>query len=127
MAFRLLLLSFVFSFYSLQASMGFVEPWGKDASLKVRKKQESTKDPIMTKVAEKVILFHQNVISPVDGPRSHFRPTSSRYMLLSIKKHGFLKGYLKGCDRLLRENSDDWVYRTIIVDGKAYKYDPVTK
>ena len=79
----------------------------------------------MARVAEEVILFHQNVISPVDGPRSHFRPTSSRYMLLAIRKHGFLQGFVMGCDRLLRENDDDWLYRTIQIDGKIYKFDPV--
>lgn len=100
-------------------------PWGKDAEL-----AQSQKPPaphtlsIAGKIAEKVILFHQNVISEVDGPRSHFRPTSSRYMLLSIRKHGFLKGFLLGCDRLLRENDDPWVYRKILIDGKLYKYDP---
>lgn len=75
-------------------------------------------------MAEKVILFHQNIISPADGPRSSFRPTSARYMLLAMRRHGFLKGYVMGCDRLLRENKDDWVYRTRTIDGITYKFDP---
>jgi putative component of membrane protein insertase Oxa1/YidC/SpoIIIJ protein YidD len=76
------------------------------------------------KLFENIISFHTNIISPVDGPRSHFRPTSSRYMLLSMRKHGVIKGFLKGCDRLIRENSEKWVYRTIKIDGIEYKYDP---
>ena len=81
------------------------------------------KDPLSF-LAEKIILFHQNIISPVDGPRSHFRPTSARYILLAMRRHGFFKGYIMGCDRLLRENKDDWVYRTIVIDDVKYKYDP---
>lgn len=30
-----------------------------------------------------------------------------------------------GCDRLMRENSDDWVYRKVEENGKLFKYDPV--
>ncbi len=82
------------------------------------------KPGIMVKAARQAILFHQNVISKVDGPRSHFRPSSSQYMLLAMQKHGFIKGFFLGCDRLLRENDDDWVYRTIEVNGKLVKYDP---
>ncbi|MGE5196591.1 MAG: membrane protein insertion efficiency factor YidD [Anaerolineae bacterium] len=111
----------------LNALPGYEEPWGKDADLRLR--QESQEEPIpplspMAWVAEKVILFHQNVLTKVDGPRSHFRPTSSRYMLLAIRRHGFLKGFVMGCDRLLRENNDPWVYRTIEIGGKLYKWDP---
>lgn len=124
MAFKIL---FIACFFPLFADIGYVEPWGKNSDL-VYKKTLSTAPPKrfdpLTKVSEQVILFHQNILSPVDGPRSHFRPTSSRYMLLAIGRHGFLKGYLKGCDRLLRENSDPWVYRKTEIDGVTYKWDP---
>jgi hypothetical protein len=46
-------------------------------------------------------------------------------MMQSMQKHGFLAGFLMGCDRLMRENSDDWVYRKIETEGKLFKYDPV--
>ena len=110
----------------LIASAGFFEPWGKDADLKI--KQEitpslTTPPSPLTQIMEKAILFHQNVISPADGPRSHFRPSSSAYMLLAIRRHGFFKGYVMGCDRLLRENSDKWIYRTAEIDGKVWKID----
>ncbi len=113
----------------LHAYPGYFEPWGKDADLQHPSQWESTSpatpDSFAVRVAEKVIRFHQNVISPVDGPRSHFKPSSSQYMLLSMKKHGFLEGFLMGCDRLMRENGDEWVYRKIEAEGKLFKYDPV--
>ena len=114
--------------FSCFAMPGFHEPWGKDADLSIAKNEEAPppyKPPsFLVRGFEKVYEFHQNVISPVDGPRSHFRPTSSRYMLLAMRKYGFFKGYIMGCDRLLRENSEDWVYRRKVIDGKIYKWDP---
>ena len=117
--------SLVFSCHALQARPLYQEPWGKDSLLlrpvpsKVKPKRS-----IAIRIAEAVIDFHQKVLSPVDGPRSHFRPTSSQYMRLAMYNYGFIKGYLMGCDRLLRENSDDWVYRKIEIDGEIFKYDP---
>ena len=29
-----------------------------------------------------------------------------------------------GCDRLLRENDEEWVYQKIEFNGKVMKYDP---
>lgn len=107
--------------------LGYQDPWGKDFDLK--KPADPTAAPnhsIATRIAEKVILFHQQVISPVDGPRSHFRPSSSQYMKLAMHRYGFLKGFIMGCDRLLRENNEEWVYRVVEVDGKLFKYDPAT-
>jgi putative component of membrane protein insertase Oxa1/YidC/SpoIIIJ protein YidD len=110
--------------FLIAALPGFYEPWGKDADLKYEEVQPSqiSLSPLGY-LAEQLIFFHQNVISPVDGPRSHFRPSSSSYMLQAIKKHGFFKGYIMGCDRLLRENEDPWVYRTALIDGKIWKTD----
>lgn len=111
------------------AAPGFWEPWGKDSDLKYKKETEEVTYSLspMGYIAEKLILFHQNVLSQADGPRSHFRPTSSRYMLWAIRRHGFIKGFVLGCDRLLRENDDDWVYQTTEIDGKIYKWDPPPK
>ena len=112
---------------TLSAEIGYQEPWGKDAELvphHSRIPQAPASKGVWTKLAEQVILFHQNVLSPVDGPRSHFRPTSSRSMLLAMRRHGFIKGFVMGCDRLLRENKEEWVYRTITIDGETFKWDP---
>lgn len=108
------------------AQTGYVEPWGKDSDLSLPKfiTNQAPEYTLPVRIARQVILFHQNVISPVDGPRSHFRPTSSKYMMLAMQKYGFTKGFIMGCDRLLRENKDPWIYRSIEINGELYKYDP---
>jgi len=103
----------------------FSEPWGRDADLRMPLEHVVEKKPnIAVRLANAVIRFHQTVINPVDGPRSHFRPSSSRYMQLAMQRYGFLKGFVMGCDRLLRENDEEWVYNTIEIDGRTFKYDP---
>ena len=127
---RLALLFFLIPLFVF-AKAGYFEPWGKDSdikhqSLKTPDTKKTKKKSIISKVANKVIVFHQKVISPVCGSRSNFRPTSSRYMQLAIQRYGFLKGFTMGCDRLLRENSDPWLYRKIIIDNTEYKFDPAS-
>lgn len=113
---------------------GYFEPWGKDVALRgrVTKREQNTsssydvppsKNPLIYGM-DLLVSFHQEIISPIDGPRSNFRPTSSRYMLLAMKRHGFIKGYLMGCDRLMRENADPWVYRKKEINRVVYKWDP---
>ena len=41
-----------------------------------------------------------------------------------MDRYGFLKGFVMGCDRLIRENNEEWVYRKIEMDGQIFKYDP---
>lgn len=107
------------------AAPGFHEPWGKDSHLKAQPpSKEDEPLSLATKLADAIIHFHQTVISPVDGPRSHYRPSSSAYMKQAMHRYGFLKGFVMGCDRLLRENDEEWVYRKIEVDGEIFKYDP---
>lgn len=119
----------VFNLFIL-AFIGYQEPWGKDALLA---KKPNTNESLSSKkdygsyLSENIILFHQNVLSPIDGPRSHFRPTSARYALIAIRRYGPLKGILMGCDRLLRENSDPWVYRTKVINNVEYKWDPTIR
>lgn len=107
---------------------GYHLPWGKDADLKYEVSSRSSENlnqlsSLLAQAMGRVIVFHQNIISPIDGPRSHFKPSSSSYMLQAMTKHGFLKGYLMGCDRLLRENSDPWFYRTILFQDQIWKID----
>lgn len=104
-------------------------PWGKDAEL-CQPRQRGCATPKqqgpLIRFSEIMIGFHQNVISPADGPRSHFKPSSSRYTMDAIHKYGFVTGFLLGCDRLMRENNDPWVYPTIVTeDGLITKWDPV--
>ncbi|MFS8564522.1 MAG: hypothetical protein LVR00_09605 [Rhabdochlamydiaceae bacterium] len=44
-------------------------------------------------------------------------------MFEAMTKYGFFKGYIMGCDRLLRENDDPWVYKTAYIDGQRWKTD----
>jgi uncharacterized protein len=103
-------------------------PWGKDADIVENKVNitQSKKPSLLATTMKQLIRFHQAVISPADGPRSHFRPSSSQYMFDAVQKYGFLKGYILGCDRLLRENNDPWYYPMIPVDNDTFvKSDPV--
>lgn len=122
----LLIITFLISFQNLIAN-----PWGKDADLIKKHGELSTcetkcQTPLLGKIAEVMIKFHQNVISPADGPRSHFIPSSSQYTLDAMRKYGFFKGFTMGCDRLMRENEDPWVYKfTLDPAGNPIKFDPV--
>lgn len=125
MPFKILFL-LIFPFY-LIATPGYHEPWGKDSNLKIPSQKTTatlSSESTAVFISKKIINFHQQVLSPVDGPRSHFFPCSSRYMKMAMTQHGFIQGFLMGCDRLLRENKDPWVYRNVIIDGKLVKYDP---
>ena len=105
------------------------EPWGKDAALIHRAERKTKSQPCRGALGDHatlLIAFHQEVISPADGPRSHYRPSSSQYTRDAIAKYGFFRGFIMGCDRLMRENSDPWIYPTCCEeDGIPYKWDPV--
>lgn len=107
----------------------FSNPWGKDADLAMRTVQTCPPPEhpsLLARLGVKAIRFHQEVISPADGPRSHFIPSSSQYTLEAMKKYGFFQGYAMGCDRLMREDSEEWVYRTTYdAGGRKMKWDPV--
>ncbi|MFQ5729677.1 MAG: membrane protein insertion efficiency factor YidD [Waddliaceae bacterium] len=107
------------------------EPWGNDAELAAKRvcrlnDSPRCRTPIIGPLAEVLIRFHQEVISPADGPRSHHKPSSSQYTLDAMRQYGFFSGFLMGCDRLMRENNDPWIY-PIVEDaaGDTFKWDPV--
>lgn len=120
------LFSFLLCPFFLFASAGYELPWGKDADLAKlqEEKKVPSRDSFAVTAAKKIIVFHQKILSPVDGPRSNFYPCSSQYMKLAMTKHGFFKGLFMGCDRLMRENEDPWAYRSIVINGEMIKYDP---
>lgn len=126
---RTLIISLILICTHLQA-----DPWGKDSTLCYVKRPRTEccptpptcTTPFLGKFAEVMIGFHQSTISPADGPRSSYIPSSSQYTLEAMRKYGFYKGMMMGCDRLMRENDEEWVYRNIDTpDGKCMKYDPV--
>ncbi len=49
-----------------------------------------------------IISFYQIIISPFKVPCCRFQPTCSQYAKIAIQKHGFFKGILLICKRLLR-------------------------
>lgn len=118
-----------FLFFILLTSSLYGDPWGKDADLVAPPIQaclSTNKPSLLAQFGERAIRFHQEVISPADGPRSHFIPSSSQYTLEAMRKYGFFQGYMMGCDRLMRENDDPWVYRKIAdPSGRLMKWDPV--
>ena len=106
------------------------DPWGKDVDLVHRPLPIcTTSNEPSSRLANwgiQAIRFHQTVISPADGPRSHYIPSSSQYTLEAMKKCGFFKGFILGCDRLMRENDEEWVYRkTYDAGGHLMKWDPI--
>lgn len=128
MYFLTLILTCIIAFLPMQSLKA--DPWGKDADLAnspIPKKTPSRcRTPLLGTFAEGMIRFHQKVISPADGPRSNFIPCSSQYTLNAMRKYGFFQGFSMGCDRLMRENKDPWVYRlTQDREGNLIKYDPV--
>ena len=119
-----------FLFFFIPTTSNGEEPWGIDSELAqnfcASCELETCSTPVLGWLGETMILFHQKVISPADGPRSHFKPSSSQYALESMRKYGFLTGLALGCDRLMRENDDPWIYRKLIdTDGTLIKYDPI--
>lgn len=121
---------FLYLTFLLPMILASEEPWGQDADLSVPRETAccciSPPKSVLVKIGEKMIRFHQEVISPVDGPRSHFLPSSSQYTMDAMRKYGFFKGYSMGCDRLMRENNDPWVYQKIASpDGQVLKWNPV--
>lgn len=120
---------FLFFLLVLHSSVFSEDPWGEDIELiedeKCQKRQEEFIFSLPVFLSEELIHFHQKAISPADGPRSHYIPSSSQYALEAIQKYGFLKGFVMGCDRLMRENDESWVYLTVPFEDDFMKYDPV--
>lgn len=128
---RIVILIFVISLFtiSLQAACcteGPFELWGTDSEWSLSEIKRPRDDVHAgQKICASMIRFFQVYISPIDGPRSSFYPTSSQYALEAIKKYGVFKGIALGCDRLMRENKELWVYRKIDGYGIRRKHDPV--
>ena len=119
----------LFNLFLLFPLFCFCSPFGKDADLvnvQIKRPIAYTSSGLGVSVSRTLIRFHQEVITPIDGPRSHYLPSSSQYTLDGIEKYGFIKGWILGCDRLLRENDEAWVYPTCLNNrGERFKSDPV--
>lgn len=119
---------FLLMFFLVPLQICFADPWGKDAGLvngPCREECPGCHGPLQV-FGEACVRFHQDVISPCDGPRSHYLPSSSQYTIEAMQKYGFFMGVAMGCDRLMRESDDKWIYRTRrSPTGMLMKYDPV--
>ena len=102
----------------LCSALGAEEPWGTDAN-RAQPKAASFSP------CQYLIRFHQQVLSEADGPRSHYLPSSSEYTRRAMVSWGSAMGFILGCDRLLRENSDHWVYRRAKIRSGYLKWNPV--
>lgn len=130
---KLILLSLTCSLFLLPLSAyytePFSEPWGADCELAYTKREKTQaqkpKSSVGRATCSGMIRFFQVYISPIDGPRSSFYPTSSQYALEAIQKYGIFRGISMGCDRLMRENSESWVYKRTDKYGIERKLDPV--
>jgi len=128
----ILILFLLLSISSVQAS-SYNEvgngPWGIDQELPHLHRQEAVPFPqplsASQKVCRSMIRFFQVYISPCDGPRSSFWPSSSQYTWEAIEKYGALKGIALGCDRLMRENGENWIYPLEERGGVLRKVDPI--
>lgn len=109
---------------SVITALMFISPFEQeDEFIKI---QAQPKTLSTTQVASLwLIALHQNFLTHIDGPRSHFMPCSSTYMKQAILKHGFFYGSLLGLDRLMRENDEIWAYKKIKLDEHWIKLDPV--
>lgn len=109
-------------FFLISISLYAEEPWGKDIDLIYEKSFE--KPTKQKSLSSSCIRFYQKYISVINGPRSSFDPTSSEYTRQAMLRYGFFTGFLMGCDRLMRENPEPWVYHTspYRIDKK---YDPI--
>ncbi|MCH9611140.1 MAG: putative membrane protein insertion efficiency factor [Chlamydiales bacterium] len=113
--------------FATSFSESATEPWGPDSELLHQSSQPAIKKSLPKRACIACIHFFQDYISPIDGPRSSFYPTSSQYALEAIERYGVFTGIALGCDRLMRENGEDWVYEVIDrhEDGNLRKYNPV--
>jgi len=66
---------------------------------------ENLRGPVLRIPATLVIASvrcYQRIISPLLGPRCRFEPTCSEYFISSVRKHGALRGSLRGVVRICK-------------------------
>ncbi len=86
---------------------------------------DDIKEKPSVKIGVLAIDWYKETISPMKILTCSYHPSCSQYTKQAIEKYGLVKGWILGCDRLMRCNHDLWVYREVKVDGKLKKYNPV--
>ena len=56
----------------------------------------------MRRIAIFLIAVYRNILSPLKFQSCRFYPTCSQYTTEALKKHGFIKGALKGLCRIFK-------------------------
>ena len=74
-----------------------------------------------------VIKIYQKYISGI-GERCSMYPSCSHYSSQAIKNHGWFKGWVMSCDRLIRCGRDESKFsHPIMVNGRPHTYDPLNR
>lgn len=69
--------------------------------------------------------FYSKYIGPIDGPNCTFRPSCGAYCMKAIRKHGWLLGWIMGCERAMRYHRNYHLYPRTFDGDRVYMYDPV--
>lgn len=66
--------------------------------------RHSESDSPLVHAAVTMVRLYQRFLSPLLGRNCRFHPTCSQYYILSVRKHGFFRGSVKGVWRICRCN-----------------------
>jgi putative component of membrane protein insertase Oxa1/YidC/SpoIIIJ protein YidD len=102
------------------------KPWGRQAFAADEGGGTPVRRPFTgEKIAEGLVGFFREYISPVDGDRCPSYPTCSQYSLEAIRKHGVLLGLVMTFDRLIHESDEVRGAPAVKVYRSYRHYDPV--
>jgi len=84
--------------------------------------------PPQEREAPFALRLFQKYISGIDGDRCSMYPSCSHYSAQAINRHGWVKGWIMTCDRLMRCGRDEThVSPPIMVKGRQHTYDPLDR
>lgn len=87
--------------------------------------QTKEKERLDVKMSIQMIDWYKANIAPHHSFGCSYYPSCSQYTKEAIQKYGLIKGWLFGCDRLMRCNHDLWVYSEVKVGNELKKYNPI--
>jgi len=100
--------------------------WAAIVSTLISASQVYSQEEKQSNYSPGIIHFYQEYISPIDGDRCPMHPSCSTYLKNCVKKHGSLKGWIIGLDRLVRCGRDEVENSpSVWINGKKHIYDPV--
>ena len=85
-----------------------------------------TKEPAQEHTVPLALKFYQKYMSGVSGDRCGMYPSCSHYSAEAFARHGWLKGWIMTCDRLVRCSRDEVALSPpIMVKGRRHTHDPL--